>query len=150
MTQESESIIAAEKSSTGSHAYPFTWGECWKQCIEYKVDDFKAEAEFFRDTLGFSTNAAGHEYSMFTSPDGAFYIGITCSSGDEQSTPANAVRLQFMIGNVLETSRELERRGIVFEQFPVQCEGSSPMYMGTFRTPHGIRMDLWGMASEAE
>jgi hypothetical protein len=124
--------------------YPFTWGECWQQCMEYRVDDFASEVGFFADILGLPTNAASPDYFMFTSPDHAFFFAITPAE-EEISTPPDTLRMQFMIGDIVGTAQELEQRGVEFEQFPAPYEEGSSMYTGTFRTPHGIRIDLWGM-----
>jgi hypothetical protein len=58
-----------------SNPFPFAWGETWKQCVEYKVDDFPAEVGFFIDVLGLPVNAIDPDYAMFTSPQGLFLCG---------------------------------------------------------------------------
>jgi len=127
-----------------AHPYPFTWGPCWKQCIEYRVEDHAAELGFFVDILGLECNALGNDFAMLTNEAGDFYFAIRpCEEGS--STPPDALNLQFMLSNIQETAIRLEQRGIVFEK-PVQpYEPNSPMLTGTFRTPHGIAVDLWGM-----
>lgn len=125
--------------------FPFTWGEWWKQCIEYKVDDFAAEVGFYTDILGLPVIAFDPNYAMFTSPAEEFYLAIIPAFEPGKSTPAEALRIQFMVANIFETVRELERRGIVFEQKPQPCERGSSMFLTYFRTPHGICVDLWGL-----
>jgi hypothetical protein len=127
--------------------YPFRWGVGWKQCVEYRVDDFSSEIAFFIDTLGFPTNAFGPDYAMFTSPDQAFYFSVVPAPPGESSTPPASIRLQFMIENIVGVVSDLERRGIVFEERPGPWEPGSPLYTGYFRTPHGICIDLWGMVA---
>ena len=106
--------------------YPFTWGENWKQCIEYKVDDFPAEVGFFIDILGLPINAFDPGYAMFTSPKGEFYFAVIPTLEGEKSTPPDSIRIQF-------------------EQWPQACSEGSSLYIGYFRTPHGICVDLWGL-----
>jgi hypothetical protein len=114
-------------------------------CVEYCVDDFAAEVGFFADILGLPVNAYSADSFMFTSPDGAFFLSVTASSDDATATPAETIHLQLMIADILETAHELEHRGIVFEKFPEPYEPNSPLHTGTFRTPGGVAVDLWGM-----
>jgi hypothetical protein len=127
------------------HPFPFAWGDCWKQCVEYKVDDFAAEVGFFIDILGLPVNAFDPGYAMFTSPHGDFFFAVVPAPEDGESTPPDALRLQFMVTDILATTTELESRGIEFEQPPQPCQPGSSLYIGYFRTPHGICVDLWGM-----
>jgi hypothetical protein len=124
--------------------FPFSWGQSWKQCIEYKVDDFPAEVGFFIDILGFPVNAFDPDYAMFTSPGGDFFFSVVPVQEGEESTPPDAIRLQFMVEKIIKTAVELERRGVVFEHWPAPVGESSPLWIGSFRTPHGIGIDLWG------
>ena len=129
-----------------AHDYPFKWGDCWKQCIEYFVDDFVSEVGFFIDILGFPPNAFDKCYAMFTSPDRAFYFSIACSTTENKTTPPDSIRIQFMIDDILATAAKLENRGIVFEKKPTHFdEVGSPLFTGFFRSPNGVRIDLWGM-----
>jgi len=130
--------------------FPFTWGENWKQCIEYKVDDFPAEVGFFIDILGMPINAFDPGYAMFTSPKGEFYFAVIPTLEGEKSTPPDSIRIQFMVGDIYQTASELERRGIQFEQWPQACSDGSSLYIGYFRTPHGICVDLWGLVATEE
>lgn len=128
--------------------FPFAWDDLWNQCIEYRVDDFAAEVGFFIDMLGFSVNAFDPDYAMFTSPLGEFYFSVTPARDGEKSTPPDSFRLQFLIREILQTAEELRRRGIVFETWPQPCTPGSSLYIGTFRSPHGIAIDLWGFVAE--
>ena len=130
--------------------FPFTWGAYWKQCIEYKVDDFAAEVGFYTDILGLSVNALDPGYAMFTSPGGDFFIAIVPTFEGAQCTPPDAIRIQFMVADVLATAQELERRGVSIEQWPQPCADGSTLYIGYFRTPHGICVDLWGLVEVQE
>ena len=125
--------------------FPFEWGEHWKQCIEYSVDDFAAEVGFFIDILGFPVNAFDPDYAMFTSPSRDFFFAVVPTPDGGHSTPPDAIRLQFMITDLLLTAEELQRRGVQFERFPVPCHPGTSLYIGQFRTPHGICVELWGM-----
>ena len=125
--------------------FPFDWGNHWKQCVEYKVDDFAAEVGFYIDILGLPVNAFDPEYAMFTSPGGDFFLAIVPKPEGRSSTPPDAMRIQFMVADLLETTKELERRGITFEQKPLPCSPGSSLCIACFRTPHGITIDLWGV-----
>ena len=129
-----------------ANPFPFTWGSGWKQCIEYKVEDFAAEVGFLVDVLGLSVNALGAEYAQFTSPDSAFYLGVAVARPDERSTPPEALRIQFMIANLPAAFGELQRRGIVFEGALQPVYEGAVLLTACFRTPHGICIDLWGEA----
>jgi len=128
-----------------SHSFPFEWGKSWKQCIEYKVDDFAAEVGFFIDVLGFPVNALDPGYAMFTSPQGDFFFSVVPTPPDGTSTPQDAIRLQFMVSDIFATTRELEKREIAFEQPPQPLQPDSSLQIAYFRTPHGISVDLWGV-----
>ncbi|OGO64600.1 MAG: hypothetical protein A2Z45_07740 [Chloroflexi bacterium RBG_19FT_COMBO_55_16] len=125
--------------------FPFSWGDNWKQCMEYKVDDFPAEVGFFIDILGLPINAFDPGYAMFTSPNGEFYFAVIPTLEGEQSTPPDSIRIQFMVEDIYQTASELERRGIQFEHWPQACSTGSSLFIGYFRTPHGICVDLWGL-----
>lgn len=130
--------------------FPFSWGQSWKQCIEYKVADFAAEVGFFIDILGFPVNAFDPDYAMFTSPNGEFFFSVVPAQADEESTPPDAIRLQFMVAKIIETAAELQRRGVVFEQWPAPAGENSPLLIGSFRTPNGIGIDLWGIDADQD
>ena len=130
------------KKST--YPFPFTWGKSWKQCIEYKVADFPAEVGFFIDVLGFPVNAFDPDYAMFTSPDGDFYFSVVPVEDKAEVTSPNSIRLQFMVERIMDTAVELERRGVKFDQWPGVSSSSSSLIIGSFRTPNGISIELWG------
>ena len=125
--------------------FPFAWGPTWKHCVEYKVDDFAAEVGFFTDVLSLSVYALDPQYAMFTSPQGDFYFAVVPANPESGSTPADAIRLQFMLADVHATAHALEQRGITFDQLPEPIQPDSSLSIGSFRTPHGISIDLWGM-----
>jgi catechol 2,3-dioxygenase-like lactoylglutathione lyase family enzyme len=130
-----------------THPFPFSWGSSWKQCIEYKVADFPAEVGFFIDILGFPVNAFDPDYAMFTSPGGDFFFSVVPAREGEHPTQDGAIRLQFMVENIIETARELERRGVKFDQLPAPVADNSAFMIGFFRTPNGIAIELWGFDS---
>lgn len=133
-----------------THPFPFSWGNSWKQCIEYKVADFPAEVGFFIDILGFPVNAFDPDYAMFTSPNGDFFFSVVPTREDENPTPRGAIRLQFMVQDIIETANELERRGVKFLQMPARVADNSAFLIGSFLTPNGIGIELWGFDSRNE
>ena len=133
-----------------SNPFPFSWGENWRQCVEYKVDDFPAEVGFFIDILGLPVNAFDPDYAMFTSPRRDFFLSIVPTFEDEYSTPPEAIRVQFMVDDIFSTVEELERRGVQIEQHPQPCQEGSSLFIGYFRTPHGICVDLWGFVDHED
>jgi catechol 2,3-dioxygenase-like lactoylglutathione lyase family enzyme len=133
-----------------TNPFPFSWGDNWRQCVEYKVDDFAAEVGFFIDILGLPVNAFDPDYAMFTSPRRDFFLSIVPTFEGEYSTPPEAMRIQFMVDDIFSTVEELERRGVDFEQQPQACQEGSSLYIGYFRTPHGICVDLWGFVDQED
>lgn len=125
--------------------FPFEWGEPWKQCIEYKVDDFAAEVGFFIDILGLPVNAFNADYAMFTSPGHDFYFAVVPAQDGTHSTPADAFRLQFMVADIFATTQELARRGVHLEQEARPIFEGSQQWVASFRTPHGIALEIWGL-----
>jgi len=123
--------------------FPFKWGDGWQHCIEYRVEDFAAEVGFFIDTLGFSVNAFGPDYAQFTSPDGSFCLGVGPATANAAPTPPESIRLQFKITGLGATAAELEKRGVVFDRRPQAVAPRAALCLATFRTPHGISVDLW-------
>jgi catechol 2,3-dioxygenase-like lactoylglutathione lyase family enzyme len=131
-----------------THPYPFQLGGAWKQCIEYKVDDFAAEIGFFIDVLGLEVNSLDPGYAQFTSPQRDFYFAVVETPPGFQSTPADALRIQFMLEDIFSTAEALEERGITFEIPPQPCQAGSALNIGSFRTPHGISIELWGIVND--
>jgi catechol 2,3-dioxygenase-like lactoylglutathione lyase family enzyme len=131
-----------------THPYPFRLGGAWKQCIEYKVDDFAAEVGFLIDVLGLEVNSLDPGYAQFTSPQGDFYFAVVETPPGYNSTPPDALRIQFMVEDIFDTAEELERRGIVFELPPQPCQAGSALNIGSFLTPHGITIELWGLVND--
>lgn len=129
--------------------FPFRWGEHWKQCIEYRVDDYAAEVGFFIDILGLPVNAFDERYAQFTGPGGEFYFAVVPVNEGETSTPVEALRMQFMVADLQKTVAELEARGVVMEIKPQPCAPDSALHIASFRTPHGIAVDLWGKLLES-
>lgn len=130
--------------------FPFTWGKYWKQCIEYRVDDFASEVGFFIDILGLPVIAFDPSYAMFTSPSGEFTFAVAQSMEEGTSTPPEAIRIQFMVDQIFATTEELERRGIVFVRKPEPITEGSTTFVATFQTPHGIYLDVWGEVSSED
>lgn len=128
----------------------FQWGKPWKQCIEYKVDDLAAEVGFYIDVLGLPVNAFNPDYAMFTSPAGDFYFAVVPALDGNPSTPPDAIRLQFMLDDILATTEELLARGIEFELLPAPIHEGSELYIGYFRSPHGIPIELWGIVNDED
>ena len=126
------------------HPFPFKWGKYWKQCIEYRVDDFAAEVGFFIDVLGVQVIAFDPNYAMFTSPLGEFTFAVAEAHESGYSTPPDAIRIQFMVDDIITTTEELLRRGINLSQNPEPVSEGASMYVATFQTPHGICVDIWG------
>jgi len=133
-----------------TNPFPFSWGSAWKQCIEYKVVDFPAEVGFFIDILGFPVNAFDPDYAMFTSPGGDFFFSVVPTREGEQPTPLGAIRLQFMVQQIVETAIELQRRGVKFNQMPTRVADNSSFLIGSFQTPNGIGVELWGFDTGKE
>ena len=125
------------------YSFPFNFGDSWKHCVEYRVDDFAAEVGFFMDVLGFPVQTFSPSFAIFTSPGQDFFISVVASPDGYFSTSPDAIRLQFRVEQILETVEELERRGVVFEQRP-QDNRNGELITGYFRTPHGICIDLLG------
>jgi catechol 2,3-dioxygenase-like lactoylglutathione lyase family enzyme len=125
------------------HKFPFQWGQRWKQCIEYQVDDFAAEVGFLVDILGLPVLAFDSGYAMFTGPEEDFTFAVVPTPEDGQSTPPDTIRLQFMVADIFDTTEELQRRGIVFEGQPEPIAEDSSVFISSFRTPHGILIELW-------
>jgi catechol 2,3-dioxygenase-like lactoylglutathione lyase family enzyme len=105
---------------------------------------------FYTDILGLPVVAFDPNYAMFTSPSQDFFLAVVPAGENGKSTPTDALRIQFMVADIFETVRELERRGIVLEQNPLPCEQGSSMYITYFRTPHGLCVDLWGIVPQEE
>ena len=133
-----------------TNPFPFSWGSSWKQCVEYKVADFPSEVGFFIDILGFPVNAFDPDYAMFTSPNGDFYFSVVPTWEGETPTPAGAIRLQFMVQDIIATAIELERRGVIFDQMPARVANNSAFMIGVFHTPNGMRIELWGFESRLD
>ena len=127
-----------------SQAYPFVYGEGWKFNVVYSVDDYAAEVGFFIDLLGFPVWSFSASNAQFTSPSGAFTFSVAAAQEGEKSTPPEALRLQFNLSELEESLGELEQRGVIFDQQPEAIQPGSTTHVAAFRTPHGVRIELWG------
>jgi hypothetical protein len=126
------------------HPYTFKWGTCWKGQIQYSVDDYVAEVGFWLDVLGLDCNVLGADFAMVNTPDEVFAFSFA-PAVQNVSTPPSAIKIEFMLEAILDTAKQLESRGIVFD-VPVHEDGEgSSLYTGTLRTPHGIAVNLWGL-----
>jgi hypothetical protein len=84
---------------------------------------------------------------MFTGPAQEFYFAVTPTFEDQEPTPPDALRLQFLVDDIFRVADELVQRGIEFEQPPQPVAEGSSYFVGYFRTPHGIPIDLCGMVN---
>jgi hypothetical protein len=127
-----------------THAFPFAFSSAssWKQCLEYRVDDFAAEIGFWIDILGLQVIAFSPDYVQFNSPGGEFTFAVSSTFEDQPSTPPWSLRIQFAVQDLTQTVEELERRSITFDQLPIPQHPDSNLYSATFSTPHGIPIDL--------
>jgi catechol 2,3-dioxygenase-like lactoylglutathione lyase family enzyme len=125
------------------YPFPFTWGDGWKQCMQYTVEDFAAEIGFFIDILGFPVSAFSPNYAQFTSPDQAFFFGVVAVQEGGQITSPDSLSIQFMLDDLEGTILKLEQRGIVFERKPEPGAISPPI--AVLRSPHGVSLELWGV-----
>jgi predicted enzyme related to lactoylglutathione lyase len=122
--------------------FPFTWADGWKQCMQYTVEDFAAEIGFFIDVLGFPVSAFSPNYAQFTSPDQAFFFGVAAVHEGGQVAPPDSLSIQFMLSDLDGAIQQLEQRGVVFERKPEKEAVSPPI--AVLRSPHGVRIELWG------
>jgi hypothetical protein len=136
----------ATKWPAAKHAYPFTWGECWKAVVEYGVKDYAAELGFYLDVLGMSVNATWDDHAMITSPDGEYAFTIY-----KAKATAREMNLQFMIGNIADAAAQLKRRKVtVVEDLAAPWGEQAPMRTFRLATPNRHVITLWGMvAAEA-
>ena len=95
-------------------------------------------------------NAFDPDYAMFTDPNGDFYFSVVPTREGETPTPLGAIRLQFMVQDIIETAIELERRGVKFTQMPARVAANSAFLIGSFHTPNGIGIELWGFDAGGE
>lgn len=125
-----------------SQPYAFTAGEGWKFNLVYTVDDYAAEIGFFIDVLGFQVLAFSPSQAQLASSDGIFAITVLAARDEGSGTPPEALRLQLNVEAILPTVRELERRGVSIEQQPTPVQAGSTWQIASFRTPHGVTIEL--------
>ncbi len=126
--------------------FPFSSGAGWQFCFEYRVDDFAAEVGFFIDVLGFPVRAFSPSYAQFISPGGEICFSVLATNEGEESTPPDSIRLYLNVHNFQQASKELIRRGIAYESIPGAELGGPALQTGYFRSPHGVRIELWNEA----
>jgi hypothetical protein len=131
------------------YEFPFRLSNGWRFGFEYKVDDYAAEIGFFVDQLGFPVVSFSPSYAQFTTPEQNFIFSIAHALEGEISTPPETVRLHMQVLDLEDTVQELQSRGIDFEQEPYLLESSSSM-VASFRSPHGISIDLWQSVDHRE
>jgi len=125
-----------------SQPYAFTAGEGWKFNLVYTVDDYAAEIGFFIDVLGFQVLAFSPSQAQLASADGNFAFTVLTAKDEGSSTPPEALRLQLNVEAIIQTVRELERRGVSIDQQPTPVQAGSTWQIASFRTPHGVNIEL--------
>jgi len=133
-----------------SNSFPFQWTEGWKQCIEYRVEDYAAEVGFYIDFLGFSVDEFGPQYARFCSPAGDFAIGIEACPAGSSARPVSGLGLQLQVTNLFELVEELQKRGVSFEQPPKIHSRDKSLVSTIFKTPHGLVIELLSQNSYPE
>ena len=133
-----------------SNSFPFQWTEGWKQCIEYRVEDYAAEVGFYIDFLGFSVDEFGPQYARFCSPAGDFAIGIEACPAGSSASPVSGLGLQLQVTNLFELVEELQKRGVSFEQPPKIHPRDKSLVSTIFKTPHGLVIELLSQNSYPE
>lgn len=131
-----------------SITFPVTWGSCWKQAVEYAVEDLDAETGFYAEVLGMKTMILDADRSMFCDNDGAFCITAIAPTDERPAMPAGSLSIELMIENIVETAREFEARGAEFDEFPREEGPGSPLYTGVLRTPGGVCLRLWSLVPQ--
>ncbi len=137
------------KEPANAFAFPKD-GQCWTFACEYTVADFAAEIGFFIDVLGFGTNATGAGWAMFLSPAQGYTFCCTAATAERKATPTDGFKLSFMVADAPGVAAELARRGVVFEEPLKELSEGAGLYSGAFRTPNGIRIELWGFPPEED
>jgi catechol 2,3-dioxygenase-like lactoylglutathione lyase family enzyme len=127
-----------------SQPYPFEPGQGWVFNLVYTVEDYPAEIGFLIDVLGFPVLAFSPSQAQLTNPKGCFALTILSAGEDRPATPPDSLRLQLNVQALSQTVRELERRGVTFDQQPSPDPADSAWQSAAFRTPHGIVIELLG------
>lgn len=122
--------------------YPFISPGGWQFCFEYKVDDFAAEVGFFIDVLGFTVRAFSPSYAQFTSPGGEICFSVLSAGEGDESTPPDSIRLYLNVDDIQKVSSQLTNRGVKFEAYPAKGSLQSVIHSGSFRSPHGVSIEL--------
>ncbi len=125
-----------------SQPYAFTAGEGWKFNLVYTVDDYAAEIGFFIDVLGFQVLAFSPSQAQLASSDGNFAFTVLAAKDEGTGTPPEALHLQLNVEAITQTVRELERRGVSIDQQPTPVQPGSTWQIASFRTPHGVTIEL--------
>lgn len=133
-----------------SQPYLFTPGDGWRLNVLYSVNDYAAEIGFFIDVLGFPVAAFSPSQAQLTSPDGGFFLTILDAREGVSSMPPEALRLQLHVRDIIETVRELERRGVALDRQPAPLSQDSDWQIAAFRTPHGVVIEILGETPVAE
>jgi Glyoxalase/Bleomycin resistance protein/Dioxygenase superfamily len=125
-----------------SQPYPFKPGQGWTFNLVYTVEDYAAEIGFLIDVLGFPVLAFSPSQAQLASPEGGFALTILSAREDRPGTPPDALCLQLNVEALAQTVRELERRGVIFDQQPAPAGEDPAWQCAAFRTPHGVVIEL--------
>jgi hypothetical protein len=125
-----------------SQPYPFKPGQGWTFNLVYTVEDYAAEIGFLIDVLGFPVLAFSPSQAQLASPAGGFALTILSARQDRPGTPPDAVCLQLNVEALAQTVKELERRGVAFDQQPAPVGEDPAWQCAAFRTPHGVVIEL--------
>lgn len=123
--------------------FPFKFASGWKFCLEYKVEDYAAEVGFFIDVLGFTVTAFSPRFAQFISPGEELCLNVLEAAEGASSTPPDCIRLILQLTNAKDILQELDLRGIAVEKADGKDMSAGSTPVGYFRTPQGLRIDLW-------
>jgi hypothetical protein len=133
----------AKRWPKARHAYPFSWGECWKAVAEFGVKDYAAELGFHLDILGLELNASWDDHAMLKTPDGEYAFTIY-----RAKRTAPELNLQFMLGNIEAATAALTKRRVtVVQELTAEWGEANPMRTFKLTTPNGVLITLWGFVA---
>lgn len=128
----------------------YAFGSCWKQAVEYYVDDLDAEIGFYTDIVGMSPMILGNNRAMFTFAfDSDFCITVLAATDDSPATPPGSLRFEWMMEDIATIAADFQSRGASFDRWPEAEAEGSPLSWGSLRTPHGVTICLWCFQPEA-
>jgi len=78
-------------------------------------DKYEATVKFFKDVIGFEVTVSDKDVTIYKLPNGDAFEILRPRQAVEQNNLVSGPKIDFLVDNVAETRKEMEKLGVKFE-----------------------------------